>query len=86
MTLQPVQGAVVLVGDIGGTNARLSLWRADSPTSSTELHAHTYPTSGYATFDAALAEFIKSPQVVTSPPAAAALAIAGAVDDNRCEM
>ncbi|KXZ44218.1 hypothetical protein GPECTOR_71g579 [Gonium pectorale] len=79
--------AVVLVGDIGGTNARLSAWRAelDSPTA-TELFAKTYPTESFATFDAVVDAFLSEPAVQLSPPRAAALAIAGAISSNRCNM
>ncbi|GFR39807.1 hypothetical protein Agub_g297 [Astrephomene gubernaculifera] len=79
--------AVVLVGDIGGTNARLSAWRADlaSPSAS-ELFAKTYPTADYDAFDHVVEEFLSEPSVRSSPPQAAALAIAGAVSNNRCNM
>ncbi|PNH10636.1 Glucokinase [Tetrabaena socialis] len=81
------QQAVVLVGDVGGTNARLSTWRTDlSSAAASELFAKTYPTSLYSTFEAVMEAFLAEPAVQENPPAAAALAIAGAVDNNRCEM
>ncbi|EFJ43507.1 hypothetical protein VOLCADRAFT_106775 [Volvox carteri f. nagariensis] len=79
--------AVVLVGDIGGTNARLSAWRTVlGSTAATQLFAKVYPTSEYSTFDAVVDAFLSEPSVGQSPPQAAALAIAGAVNDNRCNM
>ncbi|KAG2501812.1 hypothetical protein HYH03_000311 [Edaphochlamys debaryana] len=79
--------AVVLVGDIGGTNARLSTWLTDlGSTKATQLHAKTYPTSSHETFDDVVTTFLSEPAVRENPPHAAALAIAGAVVQNRCEM
>lgn len=79
--------ATLLVGDIGGTNARLSLWRAslDSP-AATELYAKTFPTSQHATFDAVVDAFLSEAVPQHSAPQAAALAIAGAVSNNKCNM
>lgn len=125
---------VVLVGDIGGTNARLSAWRTSEDHKNEEifakvLHLHegtaaslpthmqqapgnelpcthtciaasgcalpspllchmcqTYPTNKFATFDEVVAAFLKEEKVAPHPPQAAALAVAGAVVDNRCAM
>ncbi|GIL63494.1 hypothetical protein Vafri_17547 [Volvox africanus] len=79
--------AVVIVGDIGGTNARLSAWRTDlGSTAGTQIFAKVYPTSEYSTFDTVVDAFLSEPSVRETPPQAAALAIAGAVNDNRCNM
>ncbi|GLC58285.1 hypothetical protein PLESTB_001341700 [Pleodorina starrii] len=79
--------AVVIVGDIGGTNARLSAWRTElASTAATQLFAKVYPTSEYPTFDAVVDAFLSEPSLRQNPPQAAALAIAGAINDNRCNM
>ncbi|KAG1675501.1 hypothetical protein FOA52_001800 [Chlamydomonas sp. UWO 241] len=75
---------VVLVGDIGGTNARLSAWRTGPKKE--EIFAKTYPTASYGTFEEVVAEFLKEPMVAKKRPEAAALAVAGAVVRNRCAM
>uniref|UniRef100_A0A7R9V6T2 Glucokinase n=1 Tax=Chlamydomonas euryale TaxID=1486919 RepID=A0A7R9V6T2_9CHLO len=74
----------VLVGDIGGTNARLSVWQAGPKKE--EIFAKIYPTSSYDTFEEVVDEFLKEPEVACKPPEAAALAVAGAVEFNRCAM
>ncbi len=45
-----------------------------------------YPTSGYPTFSDVFGEFLAEPAVREAAPHAAALAIAGAVNNNKCEM
>eukprot|EP00955_Chlamydomonas_euryale_P087025 364263-Chlamydomonas_euryale.AAC.15 len=45
-----------------------------------------YPTSSYDTFEEVVDEFLKEPEVACKPPEAAALAVAGAVEFNRCAM
>ena len=48
----------------------------------------TYPTSQYDTFDTCIAAFLDDPEVREHRQTikAAALAVAGAVNDNRCRM
>ena len=46
----------------------------------------TYPTSKFSTFEEVVAQFMQEKEVVPQPPKAAALAVAGAVVDNRCAM
>mmetsp|Transcript_32908 Transcript_32908/g.72684 ORF Transcript_32908/g.72684 Transcript_32908/m.72684 type:complete len:410 (-) Transcript_32908:761-1990(-) len=75
---------VVLCGDIGGTNARLAVWTAGPARS--EIYAKTYPTANYKTFEDALNEFLGEGPVKANPPQAACLAIAGAVENNKCPM
>lgn len=72
---------VVLTGDIGGTNARLSIWRGNE-----ELHSLTYPTSQFPAFEDAFEAFLDSKEAEGRRPQAAALAVAGAVEGNRCPM
>eukprot|EP00798_Chlamydomonas_sp_ICE-L_P029122 gene29122-32340_t len=76
--------AVVVVGDIGGTNARLSVWMTGSET--TEIFSKTYPTANHPTFECVMDELLAEPAVQAHKPQAAALAIAGAVEDNYCSM
>ena len=79
---------VVLVADVGGTNARFVLTRvgeSGSSSSSEEEILHVvYPTSRHATFADALAALEREPTFVA--PRAAAFAVAGPVARNRCEM
>lgn len=46
----------------------------------------TYPTAAYSTFPEAMAAFLDESGGTGPVPAAAALAVAGAVSDNRCDM
>jgi glucokinase len=78
------QKPVVLVGDIGGTNARLAAWRAGNK--GEEIHSKTFPTSKHDTFDEVVEEFLKEPALAQLTPKAAAFAVAGAVANNRCAM
>jgi len=80
-------GDVVVVGDIGGTNARLSLWRCDRARGEhEELFTRVYPVADYDAFERAYAAFQAEPQVRPHKARAAALAVAGAVANNRCAM
>lgn len=45
-----------------------------------------YPTSEFDTFEEVVADFLQKPEVAKKRPEAAALAVAGAVDRNRCAM
>lgn len=105
-------GATVLVGDIGGTNARLQL-RQLSPAATTStsrgggaskrvLYAATLKREKYARFEDALRTFLESavttPPTTTSEAAATAaavnikmpsracFAVAGIIQNNRCDM
>lgn len=46
----------------------------------------TYPTSQFAAFDDAMEAFLESNELKGVKPRAAALAVAGAVENNRCPM
>lgn len=78
----------VITGDIGGTNARLSIWLCDpGNTQHDEIYAETYPTSQYESFETCLSDFLDNPAVKkVAPVRAASLAVAGAVENNRCRM
>jgi glucokinase len=70
----------VLLGDIGGTNARFALLDANG------LHPiESIPVGGYRQFeDAVEAFFMRGPNHAAA--ASAILAVAGPVEDGRCEL
>jgi len=79
----------VLVGDIGGTNARLSLWGTNSSHQPVELMAKTFPTQDHwvgTGFTEVLKKYMAAAAAQGLAPKAAALAFAGVVEDNRCDM
>ncbi|KAF6250891.1 glucokinase [Scenedesmus sp. NREL 46B-D3] len=83
----------IITGDIGGTNARLGLWQCidagpGNSAQQTEVYSETYPTSAFVTFEDCLQAFLDESEVRSSAAAikAAALAVAGAVENNRCPM
>jgi hypothetical protein len=75
----------IITGDIGGTNARLGLWKCDG-SSNVEVYSEVYPTTEFPTFEECLQAFLDEPEVRGSAVEAAALAVAGAVENNRCPM
>jgi len=81
-----VKASLVLVGDIGGTNARLSLWETKGGKDATEVHAKSYETKSSPTFDNVVESFLNEGEVSKNRPEAASLAIAGAVVNNTCNM
>lgn len=76
----------IVTGDIGGTNARLGLWKCGPGSNNTEVYSETYPTSQFPTFEECLQAFLDEAEVRGSKVEAAALAVAGAVENNRCPM
>uniref|UniRef100_A0A383V9T5 Glucokinase n=1 Tax=Tetradesmus obliquus TaxID=3088 RepID=A0A383V9T5_TETOB len=83
----------IITGDIGGTNARLGLWKCldagpGKAAQHTEVYSETYPTTAFNTFEDCLQAFLDESEVRSSAAAvrAAALAVAGAVENNRCPM
>lgn len=76
----------IVTGDIGGTNARLGLWKCTPGGDSTEIYSETYPTSQFPTFEECLQAFLDERDVRGAKVEAAALAVAGAVENNRCPM
>lgn len=76
----------ILVGDIGGTNARLAIWQQSADGNDHEVFAKTYPTSAFPSFDATMSQFLSEKEVSCNLPYSAAIAVAGAVKDNRCKM
>ena len=52
-----------------------------------EVFTRVYPVAQHAQFERAYAAFLAEPEVRPHPtPGAAALAVAGAVANNRCQM
>lgn len=83
----PAEETIVLCGDIGGTNCRLTVIKANGEgVDSQVIFQKTYPTMAYAKFEDALAELYLEPIVRERPPQAAALAVAGPVLNNCCRM
>lgn len=79
----------MLVGDIGGTNCRLLLWKMSASCDEVGndiLFSKTYPTADYETFEDALDALYAEEAVKANPPQSAALAVAGPVINNRCQM
>lgn len=76
----------IVTGDIGGTNARLGLWKCGPGTKNVEVYSETYSTSMFPTFEECLQAFLDESEVRGSQVEAAALAVAGAVENNRCPM
>lgn len=76
---------VILVGDIGGTNCRLNLWRPMEDGQFACLAEQKYPTKEYPDFPDALSAFLAQlPDHYQ--PGFAALAVAGPVRDQVCVM
>eukprot|EP00210_Caulerpa_lentillifera_P006914 g6611.t1 len=77
----------VLVGDIGGTNARLSLWKITGDKYD-EITEHWYPTKEYQETGlvSVLREFCTRKEVIESYPSTACFAIAGPVANNQGTM
>lgn len=78
----------VLVGDIGGTNARLSVWNVSPNNDYTLVFQKWYPTADYkeAGFSAVLDELTKEPEVQGNYPSSACFAIAGPVQNGVGSM
>ncbi|GMH33489.1 hypothetical protein BSKO_01323 [Bryopsis sp. KO-2023] len=81
-------GDCVLVGDIGGTNARLSLWRVSPDQDYTLVFQKWYQTADYreAGFDAVLEALTNEPEVRDNYPSSACFAIAGPVQNGVGSM
>eukprot|EP00873_Tetraselmis_striata_P042252 jgi/Tetstr1/462516/TSEL_007505.t1 len=74
----------VLVGDIGGTNARLQVWAVTSETQSELLFEKIYPTKDFDTFATVLQQVQMDSEDI--PISAACFAVAGPVVDQVCNM
>lgn len=73
--------AAVLVGDIGGTNARLQLVKLEM-VGSEVLRNQTYHSASYPSLLAIVQEFLRD----EDPPKAAVLAVAGAIIGNSFDI
>ncbi len=70
----------LLVGDIGGTNARFALYRG-GPDGNGELHLHrTLTAAAHQTFDAAIRAYLDSVQVDSSHLIGGSFAVAAPLD------
>ena len=75
--------AVALIGDVGGTNCRLAVTSA-VPGHAPEISGvRTYPCADYATFEDAVATYLKEAGVAVS---AAMIAVAGPVTNGEVAM
>jgi glucokinase len=72
----------VLAGDIGGTNARFRLARADRP--GEPIVERVVPVAAHATFEDALVDFLLGVDVAR--PSCAAFAVAGPVQGSRAKL
>jgi glucokinase len=73
--------AIVLIGDVGGTNSRFRLERLSS-FSSEELKAQTYPSQNYSTMIDILKEFLTG----VPTPSVAVIGIAGSIDGGSFDI
>lgn len=53
----------IITGDIGGTNARLGLWKCGPGGKNTEVYSETYSTSTFPTFEECLQAFLDESEV-----------------------
>lgn len=74
----------VLVGDIGGTNARLQVWAVTSEDESELVFEKIYPTKDFPTFASVLQELESETEGVEI--STACFAVAGPVVDQVCNM
>ena len=77
----------LLAGDVGGTNCRLEL-HAGGDGGTRLLHAHSFRSQHYASFEALFDDFLRLQQVVGLARRidAACFAVAGPVDDNQARL
>ncbi len=75
-------GALALIGDIGGTNARFALTDTASP-SPRILHARTLPAAGFASLQHAAEQYLAE---VGAQPSLAAIAVACPVDGEEIRL
>lgn len=71
----------LLVGDIGGTNARFALWRDN------QLHAvRVLPTADYTSLEQAIQAYLQEQGIARGELAAVCLAVAGPVDGDEFQF
>lgn len=58
-----VQTHTIITGDIGGTNARLGLWKCAPGGKNVEVYSETYSTSTFPTFEECLQAFLDETEV-----------------------
>lgn len=57
------QTHTIITGDIGGTNARLGLWKCAPGGKNVEVYSETYSTSTFPTFEECLQAFLDESEV-----------------------
>lgn len=57
------QTHTIITGDIGGTNARLGLWKCSPGGKNEEVYSETYSTSTFPTFEECLQAFLDESEV-----------------------
>lgn len=58
-----LQTHTIITGDIGGTNARLGLWKCSPGHQNVEVYSETYSTSTFPTFEECLQAFLDESEV-----------------------
>lgn len=58
-----MQTHTIITGDIGGTNARLGLWKCGPGAKNVEVYSETYSTSTFPTFEECLQAFLDEQEV-----------------------
>jgi glucokinase len=77
----------VLAGDIGGTNARLTIYETRADVVGAALFEHTYPSRSYPSLDVIVDEFVVAAAAKIGTAASvgnACLGIAGPIENNMC--
>lgn len=79
--------ATFFTGDIGGTNARMQVWTVAGE-EETLVFEKTYGTADHPTFESVVEDVYKDSGVARDDDAvvAACFAVAGKVDDDKCNM
>ena len=72
----------IVAGDIGGTNTRLALYRAEDGTGLQAIHERTFPSGDYDSLEAILERFIRESDLKAQR---ACFGVAGPVIDQTCE-
>ena len=82
------EARLFFAGDIGGTNARLQVWRSRSADDGRPslVFEKTYGTSDHPTFESCVSDLYADSGVDLGGVSAACFAVAGPVAENRCDM
>ena len=77
--------STVVVGDIGGTNARLQVWNIVDG-AQTLKYENIYGTKGHETFESVISDLYRDAGVDSSDVHSACFAVAGPVANDACAM